>query len=50
MTNLSFLVDLWKKDSMETSASAKVEKLIHNVGVIKGNILQIINKEKNKLN
>lgn len=49
MDHYTFLRKLWKKDETLERSDSKVDKLIHNVGSIKGHILNLIKRE-NQLN
>lgn len=45
MDHYTFLRKIWKKDQQDSSSDNKVDKLIHNVGSIKGHIINLIKKQ-----
>jgi hypothetical protein len=45
MDHFTFLRKEWEQEEKSISAISKVEHLIHNIGVIKGNLLNVIKKE-----
>ncbi len=44
MDHFTFLRKLWKKDQKIQKTESKVDKLIHNVGAIKGHIYNLIKR------
>lgn len=45
MDHFTFLRKLWRQEEVAGSGEAKLDKLIHNVGAVKGHILNFIRKE-----
>lgn len=44
MDHYTFLRKLWKKDQKIEGTDQKVDRLIHNVGAIKGHIYNLIKR------